>query len=257
MHFVPLASSSSGNCILLCHKHTYIVIDCGISGKAVQTALQQLDIDGSSLCAVLVTHEHSDHVKGLGILSRKYNLPIYANSKTWSKMGFSLGKLDPDNIRFFEKDNPFLLNDVEISPFSIPHDAADPVGFNFRDEQGKKATLATDIGHTSEELFDQIKGADEILLESNHDIDMLKTGPYHYLLKKRILSAFGHLSNDSAACLAARLIESGTTKITLAHLSCENNTPMVARQTVCDYLMQNGIKVGNDVLLSVAPKLRS
>ncbi len=256
MHLIPLASSSSGNCILLSHNNTHILIDCGISGKALQLALDSVNMDGKSLQAILVTHEHSDHIKGLGIASRKYKIPIYANSKTWSQMGFSLGKLDPDHICFFQNETPFSIGDVEIFPFPIPHDAADPVGFNFFDGNGKKVTLATDIGHTSEELFHYIKGANDIVLESNHDITMLKNGRYHYRLKQRILGAFGHLSNDSAALLASQLIESGTTNIILAHLSGENNTPLVAEKTVENYLTQNGIKIGSDINLSVAPKYR-
>jgi Metal-dependent hydrolases of the beta-lactamase superfamily I len=256
MQFTPLASSSSGNCILLSEQNTHILIDCGISGKAVKAALDCAGVNGEDIRAIIVTHEHSDHIKGLGILSRKYNIPIYANSKTWSKMGFLLGNLAMENIHCFQNDTPFLLHNIRIQPFPIPHDAADPVGFNFWNEQDVKCTLATDIGHLNDDLFNEIKGSKKVLLESNHDVEMLKNGSYYYGLKQRILGELGHLSNDNAARLACRLVQNGTEQITLAHLSCENNTPQIAHKTVCSYLKEQGIKEGSDVKIEVAPKMK-
>ena len=171
-------------------------------------------------------------------------------------MGFSLGNIAMENIHCFQNDDPFFLQDIRIAPFSIPHDAADPVGFNFWNERNEKSSLATDIGHLTDELINHIMGSKEVLLESNHDVDMLKSGRYPYYLKQRILGQFGHLSNDNTARFACSLVQSGTEKITLAHLSCENNTPQIAHQTVCRYLSEQGIKEGIDVQIMVAPKVK-
>lgn len=255
MRMMPIASSSSGNCIVISDGKTNILIDCGISGKAAKAGLDAIGVDPASVGAILVTHEHSDHTKGVGIFSRKYKVPVYANARTWSAMGYSLGPLAAEHTCFFVNGESFRIGGIEIAAFSIPHDAADPVGFNLWDEKGTKFTHATDIGHMDEQLAWYLKGSEAVILESNHDIEMLKNGPYHYLLKKRILSDRGHLSNVSAACLAYELAATGTKRITLAHLSCENNTPEVARRTTTEYLEQNGVRVGEDIELVVAPKL--
>lgn len=246
-----LFSGSTGNCILFEGGGVRLLVDAGCSGKAVLDELAALQIDCGSLDGILITHEHDDHIKGAGILSRKLNIPIYANAATHAAMRSKLGKIKEENLVVFENDAPLYFGDVCVTPFCSYHDAADPVGYVFTDGQ-KRIALATDLGHVGSATRAALCGADGVFLEANHDIEMLKCGPYPLYLKKRILSEVGHLSNVSSGEFAAELIEGGTEQLILGHLSRNNNTPLVALNTVCSILSAHGMTRNVDFRLSVA-----
>lgn len=251
IRFITLFSGSSGNCTLISGNDTNILIDAGVSCARICTALSQIGINPGMLDAILVTHEHSDHISGVRVLSKKFNIPVYATEKTIEAM--NLYDVYSHNIRVIEAAKAFEIREFEIFPFSIPHDAADPVGYSVLAEN-KRYTVATDLGHISERLLKCLYRSDTVLLESNHDIQMLKNGRYSYPLKKRILSDLGHLSNDNAAWAATQLAMWGTCKIILGHLSGENNTPHLAYEAAYGMLEKNGAQIGGDVVLKVAPR---
>lgn len=251
IRFCSLFSGSSGNCIYIESKHARILIDAGLSGKRIIEALCSIGVNPSELSAILVSHEHSDHTRGVGILSRKFNVPIYANEGTWRGMEHEVGPVRAENRQEFLTGTEFVLKDVAVRPFRIPHDANDPVGFNFFIDN-KKITTATDIGHMNMELLNCLLMSDAILLESNHDVEMLRIGPYPWSLKKRILGDHGHLSNEMAGKVVAYMAEKGTKKFLLGHLSKENNFPELAYQTVSNALLEKKIDAANDIHLEVA-----
>lgn len=245
-----LISGSSGNCSLLSYKGTNILIDCGMSGKRLDELLFKLDLRGSDLDAILITHEHIDHISGVGVASRRYNLPIYATEQTHLSM--NIGNIPDENIKIIEPDRPFEIGSVTADAFSIPHDAAAPVGYRLYCGNNKYS-VATDIGIMTNELFDSLSGSKAVILEANHDIEMLKNGSYPERLKSRILGNLGHMSNELSAKTALALANRGTQKIMLAHLSNENNTPRLAFDTVWNELAGNGASSG-DVQLLVADR---
>jgi len=251
--FCSLFSGSSGNCIFVSDEKTKILIDAGLSGVRIIEALNSIGEDPSEISAILITHEHSDHTKGVGILSRKFNIPIYANSGTWEGMRRELGKIKPEFAKVFSTDNDFMVGDIGVRPFQIPHDAAEPVGYSFY-IGSKKVTTATDIGHMNNTILGELKKSDILLLESNHDIEMLKVGPYPYYLKQRILSDHGHLCNEMAGKVISYMAEQGTRYFVLGHLSRENNFPELAYQTTLNALVEKGIEVGKEVSLEVAAR---
>ncbi|MCX8130860.1 MAG: MBL fold metallo-hydrolase [Clostridia bacterium] len=256
VRFCSLYSGSSGNCLYISAGKTKLLIDAGVSAKKVIEALCSIGEKPSELSAILVSHEHSDHTRGAGIISRKFNIPIYANNKTWETMEREIGPVDINNRKYFSTEEEFELGAVSIKTFSIPHDASEPVGFNFFVD-GKKITTATDIGHITKSLLNNFYMSDLILLESNHDVEMLKVGPYPWHLKKRILGDRGHLSNEMAGKVVAHLAENGTKRFLLGHLSKENNFPELAYQTVYNALTEKKICVGTDVTLEVALRDRT
>lgn len=229
-----------------------ILIDAGLSGCKIAGALSKIGENPKNINAILITHEHSDHIKGAGIFSRKYSIPIYANQKTWASMDESIGVIKNEH-RVIIDDKSFEIGDIAIEPFTIPHDAADPMAYSIT-AKGKKVTIATDMGHITEKIKSCMKGSDLILIESNHDIEMLKVGRYPWLLKKRILGDNGHLSNESAAELVTEMAQYGTKRFFLGHLSKENNFPELAYQTTKNALHSKGICVGKDILMSVASR---
>lgn len=250
MEYCSIASGSSGNCHYIGYKNTNILIDAGLSGKKISKGLNEIDVDANKLNGIFVTHEHSDHIKGIGVLSRKYDIPIFVNYKTWSAIKEKIGKVKEKNIKIFENNKIYEIGDLEIKPFSIIHDAVDPVGFKLND--GKKSiAVATDIGHVSDNIKENLLGSDLIVLESNYDKEMLLMGSYTYTLKKRVMSDIGHLSNEEAAKFAVELIKSGTENLLLAHLSRENNFPALAFETSNHILTENGMRIGKDANLEV------
>lgn len=249
----PLFSGSSGNAVLVESKESALLVDAGVSGRKIITALSENRKSISSISGILVTHEHSDHIQSVGSLSRKFHIPVYANEKTWEAMLSSIGEVPPSLRRTISTGRNFSVGDIVACAFSIPHDAADPVGYNFM-VCGKKVTVATDIGQMSEKLFLSLSGSAEILLESNYDIVMLQKGPYPVPLKRRISGPFGHLSNRESALTCARLASIGTKRIILGHLSCENNTPRLAYDIAKLYIEECGVLVDRDISLSVAPR---
>ena len=239
MDFAPLFSGSSGNATYVRIQDTRLLVDAGVSGARIAAELKKLDVAPDMLDALLVTHEHADHIAGIGVLSRRYHLPVYATQGTWEAMAGKVGAIDPANRRVIPAGQDFYLNQVEVTPFPIPHDAAEPVGYAFA-AQGIKVAVATDLGHLSDSWMDPLEGGDLLLLESNHDVEMLKAGRYPYELKRRILGRKGHLSNEDAARAAQELAARGVKRILLGHLSRENNFPELAYRTVAQCLEQAG-----------------
>lgn len=252
MVFCPLFSGSSGNAVYVQAGDTRLLIDAGLSGCTVLKALDQIGVDPKTLNAILVTHEHSDHIKGAGILSRKLDLPIYANGLTWEAMERLVGPVSGANRVEFDTRTDFYIGDIGVVPFPIPHDAAAPVGYRLFYGRTSIST-ATDLGHFSREVLNQIAGSGLVLLESNHDPDMLMANPhYSHGLKKRILGNKGHLSNDACAGAVELLVETGVRHLVLGHLSGENNLPELAYQTTCRRLEQMGLEPGADVRVDMA-----
>lgn len=254
--FCSLYSGSSGNAIFLSAGRTKILIDTGLSGKKIIEALVSIGEKPTELSAILVSHEHSDHTRGAGIVSRKFDVPIYANEGTWDAMEKDVGPVSLKNKMYFNTGKKFEIGNVFVNAFPIPHDAAEPVGFNFFVDNSK-ITTATDIGHMNRELLSHIEGSDLLLIESNHDIEMLKVGPYPWSLKKRILGDRGHLSNEMAGKVVAYLAEKGTRRFLLGHLSRENNFPELAYETVRNILKEKNIDIEKDIRLSVASRDRA
>ena len=234
MILYPIASGSSGNCILISDGKTSVLIDAGISGKRIEEGLNRIDMTCGDLDGVLITHEHSDHIKGIGILARRYDVPIYTSAGTAYAIDSmtSLGKISKDLVNIIKADDDFHIGDLLIKPFDISHDAAEPIGF--RIENGDKScAVATDMGTYDEIIVDTLSDVDVLLLESNHDLNMLQVGAYPYYLKRRIMGEKGHLSNDDAGRLLSKIIHPDIKKVYLGHLSRENNLEELALETVC------------------------
>ena len=256
LEFCTIASGSSGNCTYIGSDHTKILIDAGISGKKIEEGLAELKLTGNDIDALFITHEHVDHIKGAGILSRRFDIPIFATAETWAAMEGSLGKIAPSNKNIIYADEMCPINDLCIKPFAIPHDAAEPVGYNvFAGE--KKITLATDIGHATDTLRENLEGSDLLLLESNHDIEMLRRGPYPWNLKQRILGERGHLSNVAAGELLSEIRTDKLKYVFLGHLSEDNNNPHLAYETVENILRNNRIEVGTHLRMDMASRFRN
>ncbi len=254
MIFCSLYSGSSGNSIFVSSGKTNILIDAGLPGKKIDEALKSIDKDPSSIDGIFITHEHSDHIKGVGILSRKYDIPIYANDKTWSAMEASLGKIKEHNIKIMDRRSVVQIGDLDVKSFVIPHDAIAPVGYTISNND-KKVSVATDFGTFTDEIYNNIKDSRVILLESNHDVNMLKYGPYPYTLKRRILSEIGHLSNEDCGKAIIDIAKCGEGKnILLGHLSKTNNNPDLAFQTALSAIEEEGIAQGKDITLSMAKR---
>jgi phosphoribosyl 1,2-cyclic phosphodiesterase len=247
-YFSPLFSSSSGNALFVQAGGVSVLVDAGGTGAQMEAALKAIDIHANELDAVLITHEHSDHIKSAGILSRRYDIPIYANHKTWGAMEKKLDGIADKNRKEFNQS--FYIRDLLVEPHSIPHDAADPVCYALSHGGHKLATM-TDLGHATKRLLSRISGAEVVLLESNHDPNMLKNGRYPEYIKRRIAGTRGHLSNEMAASAAYELVKLGIRGIMLAHLSENNNTQQLAYETVGVFLAEQGIKPGRHMALSV------
>lgn len=253
MEFCTIASGSSGNSTYIGTEYTKILVDAGISGKRIEGALAQIGVSGAEIDALFLTHEHKDHIQGAGVISRRFNVPIYATAETWAAAGDDMGKIAPGNRRFVYPGEACAINDIRVVPFAIPHDAAGPVGYNVLAE-GKKATLATDIGHVTDGIRESLADSDILLLEANHDIEMLKHGPYPMPLKRRILGAEGHLSNDAAGELLCTVFSGRLRHVFLGHLSAENNTPELAYASVERALGERHIRAGRDLSLCLAAR---
>mgnify|MGYP000017345390 FL=1 len=256
MKICSLFSGSSGNAVFIAAERTKLLVEAGLSGKKIAGALCSIGESLSEISAILVSHEHIDHIRGAGVLSRKYDLPIYASRGTWEAMDQMIGPVRECNKKIFSSYVPFEIGDITITPFPIPHDANEPVGYSFS-SAGRKATIATDIGHISMDLLRNFEDSDLLLLESNHDLEMLKMGPYPWPLKQRIAGKHGHLSNDAAGEVVAYMAERGTKKFLLGHLSKENNFPELAYQTVRSVLCEKCVNAGSDITLDIALRDRA
>ncbi len=235
MEFFSIASGSSGNCICIGNDDAHVMIDCGISGKRIEAGMNTMDYTTSDMDAVLITHEHSDHVQGLGVIARKYGLPIYATAGTINaiKQMKSLGKIDESLFHVIRADEDFMIGNLTVHPIHISHDAAEPVAYIVRDEHAdRRIGVVTDLGCYDDYIIKEIYGLDALLLEANHDVRMLETGSYPYPLKKRILGNYGHLSNELSGQLLGKILHERTRFIFLGHLSKENNYEDLALETV-------------------------
>ena len=252
LNFCSLYSGSSGNSLFVETEKTKILIDAGMSCKKIEEALGSINMDPSSISAILVTHEHSDHIKGISTISKKFDIPVFATKETFDAMPKQTEKLSQKNIKFFNPSEKFCIDDLEILPFSIPHDAANPCGFNILKDNKHQISIATDIGHMSKSILNHLEGSEFILLESNYDTEVLRCCSYPFKLKTRIAGDTGHLSNTMAGKTLSYLSKnSNLDTAMLGHLSKESNFPELAYQTVVDELISNCIE-DNSIQLSVA-----
>ncbi|MFR3727560.1 MBL fold metallo-hydrolase [Lacrimispora sp.] len=233
MRLVSIASGSSGNCIYVGSDTTHILVDAGISNKRIEQGLNDIGVKGSELTGIVITHEHSDHTKGLGVLARKCGVPIYGTKETLEEISRQkyLGEYPRELFCPICPDVNFGIGDLEVKPFSIDHDAANPVAYRIQHGY-KSVAVATDMGHFDQYIIEHLQGLDAVLLESNHDVNMLQAGPYPYYLKRRILGDHGHLSNENAGRLLCHILHENLKKVLLGHLSKENNYEELAYETV-------------------------
>ena len=246
-----LFSSSKGNCTYIRSGRDEFLIDAGVSAKRITDALAGIGTDIKNISAIFVTHEHTDHIKGLAVISKKHGIPVYAPYLC----GRYIKKNMPDVSPFLcenEPGNTVNLADTAVTAYATPHDSQGSVCFRITTPDGVIG-YATDIGHISDQVWDALRGADSVVVESNHDLELLEDGPYPRTLKNRILSDYGHLSNCDCGQLLCRLVNSGTKRIVLAHLSEENNRPPLALAAARGTLAGSGIRVGEEVILRVAP----
>ena len=256
MKLCSIASGSSGNCIYVGSETTHILVDTGISKKRIEEGLKKIGITGEDLSAILVTHEHSDHIQGLGVFERKYPVPVYATYGTISGIEActKLGKL-PENI-FHEItiDQQFQIGDLNITPFYVSHDAMEPSGFRI-EQNNKSIAIATDLGKYDEYTIENLKGINAIVLEANHDIHMVEVGPYPYPLKQRVLGEEGHLSNELSGRLLCDMLHDDLKCVMLGHLSKENNYADLAYETVkLEITLSDVPYTGDDVNIMVAKR---
>ncbi len=250
-NFYSLYSGSSGNSLLVQTENTNVLIDAGVSSKKIETALNKLDLNPEKIDGILITHEHSDHVQGLGTFAKKYNLPVYVNQNTLDAMPKQKEKIEK-NVNLIKIEEKFEINDLQIKPFAIPHDAANPCGFNICKENNK-ISIATDIGHMTNGIIKNLEDSSFVLIEANYDPEVLMYSKYPYPLKNRIAGPTGHLSNQSAGKTISYLLKSGLKQAMLGHLSKESNFPELAYKTVMEELMSTNYNE-NSLSLSVAKR---
>lgn len=246
LRFCSFSSGSSGNCYLVRTDETAVLVDAGISARKIQAGLEQTGTEDRHLRALLITHEHSDHIKSLStLMKKKPEIDAFANRATWNAIGVAPGQ---ERFCALEAGTPFSIGDILVKAFPVCHDAADPVGYSFYAE-GRQVSIVTDTGCIPEEMVEEVTGADLLVLEANHDVDMLRIGRYPWFLKQRILGDRGHLSNESAARMLVRLLAGHPKerRILLAHLSRENNFPEMAYQTVKNILEEEEYRIGSHV----------
>lgn len=256
MELCSIASGSSGNCICVGSDENHVLIDAGISGKRIENGLNSIDLKTEEMQGVLVTHEHIDHISGLGVIARRYGLPIYATQGTIDAIlnTKSVGKIEESLFHAITPDQPFEIGDLLIEPISISHDAADPVAYKIKNEE-KTAAVVTDLGTYDENMIDKIKNLDVLLLEANHDVHMLRVGSYPYPLKQRILGKKGHLSNELSGQLLGEVLHDHFNTVILGHLSKENNYAELAYETVrLEVTMGENPYKGDDFPMYVAKR---
>lgn len=251
--FVTLSSGSSGNVSFLEYKGSRILIDAGFSGRKIENLLAQIGEKAKDLDGIFLTHEHNDHIQGAGVLSRRFDIPIYANEGTWKAFAKKAKRLKEENIKIFKTNQFINFKSMDILPISIHHDAMEPVGYVIY-LGNKKISLISDTGIIDEKIAYEIKGSDIYYMEANHDLEALKLGPYPHNLKLRVMGKMGHLSNDqSAEALADALVGKNET-VFLSHLSDTNNTPELSRLTVDNYLTSLGLDTEKDINLEVCER---
>lgn len=254
MRLCSIASGSSGNCIYVGTEATHLLVDTGISGKRTEQGLNEIGVSLRDIDGILVTHEHSDHISGLGVISRKYGIPIYAAPGTIHAIQkvSAVGKIDTSLFNQIQPDEKLMIKDISVHPMRVSHDAAEPLAYRFA-YGDKKVGIITDLGKYNDYTVASLQGLDAVLLEANHDINMLQVGPYPYYLKQRILGDRGHLSNELSGRLLSRILHDGMKKIVLGHLSKENNMAELAYETVRVEVTAADVPYqGNDFPITVA-----
>ncbi len=246
--FSVLASGSTGNAIYIETPKQRLLVDAGLSGKKIEKLFEEASLDPNKLDGILVSHEHSDHIKGVGILARRYGLPVYANEKTWQAMAAGVGAIPTGQKFTLEKGRLLPFGDLDVDSFSVSHDAADPMFFSFM-HGGKKLTILTDTGYVSDRMLGAAEEADVLIFEANHDVGMLRMGRYPWNVKRRILGDEGHVSNEDAAMALADIVRRKKADVYLAHLSKDNNMKDLARMTVQQTMELEGVGPGQDFQL--------
>lgn len=250
----PLFSGSKGNCYYVTTGGKGILIDAGRTAKQIEQALQTNNLDPKNIEGIFITHEHTDHIKGVRVFASRYGINVYASQGTLQQMD-QQGHLTP------EKFNSYIINSgaeaggMIVKPFQISHDCAEGLGYIVETPDNRRLAIATDTGYLSDEVKTAIKGCDVVIIESNHDVNMLLNGSYPYMLKRRILSNIGHLSNETCSEFLPHLVRSGTTRLLLAHLSQENNMPQIALESARCSLQEKGMKESTDYTLAVAKEV--
>ena len=254
-----LASGSRGNSAVVASSRTRLLVDAGISCRETFKRMRSCGLDPSQLSGIVISHEHSDHVGGLATLARKLRIPVYITAPTRNAWERSLDGAHSSDERLadfrsrqenFQAGRSFTVGDIEVSTFTIPHDAADPVGFTFRSE-GVKVAIVTDLGYVPASVREQLRGCDVLVIESNHDVEMLRGGPYPWSVKQRVMSRVGHLSNDALADYFTNDYDGQAAYVVLAHLSEQNNHPELARRAAERALAGHGSLLHNRLLLAM------
>lgn len=248
--FCSLFSSSSGNCTYIGNGKSGILIDIGVSAKRTEAALLDIGVNPGKICGIFVTHEHNDHIAGIRVFASKYGINVYASRGTLEGMN-DLNVFNGKFDAYIIPDGGYEIGGMFVRPFRTPHDSRESCGYSVLMPDGKRISVATDMGTMTETVMNSIYGSDLVLLESNHDVGMLQNGPYPYFLKQRILSNHGHLSNELCADTAVKLLQSGTSHFILGHLSKENNIPSLAYETTHAAMTMAGA-AETDYKLSVA-----
>lgn len=253
MTFISFGSGSSGNCYYLSTGTDALIIDIGVGIRSLKREFTDYGISLSSIHNILITHDHTDHVKSVGSMSDQYHLPVYATHLVHEgifRNRFIKKKVHEPYIRYIDKGVTTQIGEFTVTPFGVPHDASDNAGYIIKNN-GKTFTIITDCGHITEEMPSIISNTDYLVIEANHDLEMLKNGPYPVYLQRRISGPNGHLSNDACGHVLAENFTSHLRHVWLCHLSEKNNTPELARKTVEDILAENNITVGEDLELTV------
>ena len=253
MRLCAIASGSSGNCVYIGHGQTHLLVDAGISGKRIEQALESIGTAAGELKGILITHEHSDHIQGIGVLARRYGIPLYGTAETLCGMlkgRTNIGRIPEELLHEVKPGESLWFDGVVAKAHSVSHDAANPVCYTFEAE-GKKAAMVTDLGRYDQSILEAVADSEILYLESNHDVNMLMVGSYPYYLKQRILGNYGHLSNALTAKTVGYLIKNGTKNFILGHLSEDNNFPELALETVKSNLKIQNIDT-TDISISIA-----
>lgn len=250
--FCAMFSGSSGNCTYVSSGEASLLVDAGVSARSICNALVSIGSDINKIAAIFVTHEHSDHIKGLKTLISKYGIPIYANAGTINGI-LECTKVEDTCFHELKTGDSIEIAGMNVSSFCTSHDSRESVGFRIHTQDGKRIAIATDLGFVSDTVMCNLSECDVVMIESNHDIGMLQNGRYPYFLKRRILSKTGHLSNEDCACILPKLCRSGAKNFVLAHLSSDNNVPELALETAVSAMKMSGIPSG-DYKIEVAPR---